>query len=71
MINEEREKLIYAIEHKLCPECCSELDYYGYHERDSTYDEWFCPKCNWRVLVSQWEKVKEEENLEEGCKREE
>ena len=67
----DREKLIYAIEHQLCPECCTELDYYSYHERDSTYDERFCLKCNWRVLVSEWENIKEEENLEDGCKREE
>ena len=69
--NEEREKLIYAISHELCPECCNELDYYSYHERDSTYDERFCSKCNWRVLISVWDEVVKEENLEPGCKREE
>ena len=71
MTNEEREKLIYAISHELCPECCNELDYYSYHERDSTYDERFCSKCNWRVLISVWDEVVKEENLEPGCKREE
>ena len=63
MTNEEREKLIYAIEHDLCPECCNVLNYYPYHERDSTYDKWICPKCNWEVLVSDWENVKEQEQI--------
>jgi len=48
----ELQQLLYAKEEGLCPECCTELEYVGYHERDSTYDRWVCNKCNWNELVS-------------------
>jgi len=58
------QKLRYAKEEELCPECCSELEYVGYHERDSTYDKWVCPKCKWDVYVSTLEKLEEIEYTE-------
>lgn len=48
----EMQKLFYAKKEKLCPECCSELEYVKYYESDSIYDRWVCPKCKWEVLVS-------------------
>ena len=60
----EREKIIYAIEHGLCPECCTELDMTSKHERDMSNDDWYCPKCGWVCWIGTWDKVKEEENLE-------
>ena len=66
----DREKLIYAIEHELCPECCTELEYECPHERDSTHDRRICSKCGWGVSMSTWDEVIDEENLEQGSKAE-
>ena len=65
----KNEKLIYAIEHLLCPECCNEIKS---EEGDiPANDKWHCPKCGWSVPRWDWEETRDEENLEEGCKREE
>ena len=64
-----KEKLIYAIEHLLCPECCNEI---GFSVGDiPAEDKWDCPKCGWFVYKWDWEETRDEKNLEVGCKREE
>ena len=54
----EEQKIKYAADNDLCPECCTELEYISTHERDSTYDYLQCPKCKWKVLYSHLEKYK-------------
>lgn len=40
-----------------CPVCYTECKYEGYHERDSTYDEFICPKCGWYCMVSDADEI--------------
>jgi hypothetical protein len=56
----EDQRLRYAANEGLCPDCCTELDYYSYHERDSTYDAQFCPKCGWRAYVYKLDEYKDD-----------
>lgn len=48
MIDEGRKaEILKALETDLCPECGANLLYHGVHDRDSTNDYTYCPKCKW------------------------
>lgn len=50
-LNVEEQQLQYYVDSGgHCPVCCTECNYEGYHERDSTWDKHVCPKCGWSCM---------------------
>jgi formamidopyrimidine-DNA glycosylase len=42
-----KQKIAFYQESGRCPVCYTEVEIEGYHERDSTWDKHYCPKCDW------------------------
>jgi ssDNA-binding Zn-finger/Zn-ribbon topoisomerase 1 len=58
-VEAEREQRIKEVKQAYeagdCPKCGTELEFEGYHERDSTWDRHYCPKCDWQYTeIETW-----------------
>ena len=47
----EDQRLRYAANEGLCPDCCTELIFDGINPHDSFLDNSVCPKCGWHASV--------------------